>query len=882
MGHKETGSSRRRTTPARARHKTTSLPNSLKVELESGQTDGEQAAIKTKAHQSVSRKQARKAKRISKKKLSAESRLAYSSRRKRSGPIQVANDSRTKTLSQPQQPVQAQLKPTRKRVRFDEPSQRSRSKGVPPSTLQNSATNGAEEVAELDNDALEAKRLEKLLGISKKRRRKNASGKEFSVADMFEGDDDMMGLLKLCENSGKGSNNSYVRKRSNSASFPSSSERSESENDDEINSRNGSRSNGRIDANSTISVGVSSVNPVSHDPRFKGSESETSSDGSLQNDEQMECDRADPAPTVTRLANQDIEESPDPCSERNHETSGMHTDAENSHVIRAKPAREEKKYIPPTAKSSDGESTVVSRRMRGLLNRLADSNASGIAEELLHIFRSGSHGMSRRALGTLYAESILDAVRDGTIGAQINPFLAAHVAVLSHLAGTVDVSVAAEVVAVLVNRITSLFNVAQSGKGDEHQSPDREQGELRGYIALFASLYELEIIACSMTYELVRLLATNLSEVGVDLLLLLLRTVGPTIRAQDPVSLKDIILFIKDSAATTNRDADSDAHCANVENLFSSRVDVMLDLIYELKENKLKKTRMDGPSARFPWMATSGVSLSASFADLMDVEFTNERWWELEAGRARVKETSASARRERAVSRPVRVAGEIHVDDVDLVYLAASQRLNTEFRRSVFGVIMGSSGVGDAYERLEFLGALEKKDGKDKDAVRVLIHCCGTEKCYNKFYGELASRICDRGRSLRFAFEFALWESISTLLTAREGLSRRRKAWNYGRLLGSLMASTSLRLYALRNAPEFDNCTGDLLVLYRTAFGALFGDESSLDAGKTAVQALVHESGADADAFRGSVSLFLMREIHPLCREPARSVVLECVRALKK
>jgi hypothetical protein len=111
---------------------------------------------------------------------------------------------------------------------------------------------------------------------------------------------------------------------------------------------------------------------------------------------------------------------------------------------------------------------------------------------------------------------------------------------------------------------------------------------------------------------------------------------------------------------------------------------------------------------------------------------------------------------------------------------------------------------------------------------------------------------------------------------------RSRKAFNYGRLLGYLMASSSLRLYALRNAPDFDNCTGELLALYRTAFGALFGDEASLGATKAAVQALAHESGAGAVAFRGSVSLFLMREIHPSCAEPAQTVVLECVRALEK
>jgi nucleolar MIF4G domain-containing protein 1 len=218
---------------------------------------------------------------------------------------------------------------------------------------------------------------------------------------------------------------------------------------------------------------------------------------------------------------------------------------------------------------------------------------------------------------------------------------------------------------------------------------------------------------------------------------------------------------------------------------------------------------------------------------------------------------------------------------VDFVGLAAAHRLNTELRRSVFTAIMGSTGVGDAFERLEMLSALEKKDGKDKDALRVLIHCCGAERSYNKFYAELAEKICDRGRSMRFAFEFALWESIGRITMAREGASRNRRVRNFGRLLGHLLGSGSIRLYALRNAPDFETCTGALCELYRTAFGSLFGDEASLDSAKRAMTALANENGVDAPAFRASLSLFLMRDMYGSCSGSVRNVLAECVRSLE-
>jgi hypothetical protein len=54
-----------------------------------------------------------------------------------------------------------------------------------------------------DPDHAETRRLEKLLGISKKRKKHRAAGKLFDYSEMFAGDEDMVDLIQFCDSSGK-------------------------------------------------------------------------------------------------------------------------------------------------------------------------------------------------------------------------------------------------------------------------------------------------------------------------------------------------------------------------------------------------------------------------------------------------------------------------------------------------------------------------------------------------------------------------------------------------------------------------------------------------------------------------------------------------------
>ena len=93
-----------------------------------------------------------------------------------------------------------------------------------------------------------------------------------------------------------------------------------------------------------------------------------------------------------------------------------------------------------------------------------------------------------------------------------------------------------------------------------------------------------------------------------------------------------------------------------------------------------------------------------------------------------------------------------------LLVLASKQRMNTDTRRSIFCIVMGSADCDDAFEKLVRAGMLRSR--AEQETVRILVECCGQEKSYNPFNAHLACRMCDFWPKCRFTFQLAYWDSF--------------------------------------------------------------------------------------------------------------------------
>merc|ERR1712238_37787 len=101
-----------------------------------------------------------------------------------------------------------------------------------------------------------------------------------------------------------------------------------------------------------------------------------------------------------------------------------------------------------------------------------------------------------------------------------------------------------------------------------------------------------------------------------------------------------------------------------------------------------------------------------------------------------------------------------------LLKLATKQRMNTPTRRTIFCIIMSSDDCQDAFQKLLAAKLFQGGGGggsdtsSERDVVRVIVHCCGSEKVYNPYYSHLATRVCELRSGCRFTFQLTFWDAF--------------------------------------------------------------------------------------------------------------------------
>ena len=308
-------------------------------------------------------------------------------------------------------------------------------------------------------------------------------------------------------------------------------------------------------------------------------------------------------------------------------------------------------------------------------------------------------------------------------------------------------------------------------------------------------LYNFGLVHAVFMFDVIRLFIDSFSDLDIELLLIILSHSGQALRSDDPLALKEIVLSVQ-------------AKQTGTEQISSSRVDFMVSAIIDLKNNKRRKHdtvyiertaklrkllgRIKAETERL-----SGTScLRIRLQDILDVE-SRGRWWKIGASWMgnQFKHQSDDDQENPDASPENNVVNPSLGHDMEeehLLQLAAKYRMNTDSRRALFCIIMGSADCEDAFEKLVRSGLL--KNRSERDCVRVLMECCGNENHYNPFYSHLAARICDYQPQCKFTFQLAFWDMFKQWETVSQ-----RKAVNLAKLLNHLVAKhQSLKLSVLK------------------------------------------------------------------------------------
>jgi nucleolar MIF4G domain-containing protein 1 len=235
----------------------------------------------------------------------------------------------------------------------------------------------------------------------------------------------------------------------------------------------------------------------------------------------------------------------------------------------------------------------------------------------------------------------------------------------------------------------------------------------------------------------------------VEIVMLLLKTVGFGLRKDDPEKLKKLIVRIQQkSTDATHLEKDS-------------RIKFMLEVLLAIKNNNVKKIPNYDPEHQLfllknmkQWLrpGASTNPFTIRMEDLLRAE-ERGRWWIVGSAWSGKADYSDPSEAPAAMLKTADFSTE-------LLDLARKMRMNTDARKSIFCTVMSAEDYLDAFEKLVKLNVRAQKE---REVAFVLLDCCLQEQRFNPYYAQLTAKLSSFDRKYRMAAQFAIWDKIKVL-----------------------------------------------------------------------------------------------------------------------
>ncbi|KYO46932.1 nucleolar MIF4G domain-containing protein 1 [Alligator mississippiensis] len=399
------------------------------------------------------------------------------------------------------------------------------------------------------------------------------------------------------------------------------------------------------------------------------------------------------------------------------------------------------KYVPPQARGAGErmddkkreELLRLKKTVNGLVNRLSEPNMASISGQLDELYMANS----RKDMN----ETLTDVLMNACVAATAMParLMMEHVLLVSILHHTVGIEVGAHFLEAVVKKFDELYKSEAEGK------------ECENLFILIAHLYNFHVVHSLLIFDILKKLVSTFTEKDIELILLLLKNVGFSLRKDDASALKELISEAQNKAGAVGKKFQD-----------QSRVRFMLETMLALKNNDMRKIPGYDPEPveklrklQRPLVHNSGsgreTQLRVSLESLLNADQVG-RWWIVGSSWSGAPMIDNANKTQQQL--PVgKVSSKI-------LELARKQRMNTDIRKNIFCVLMTGEDFLDAFEKLLKLGL---KDQQEREIVHVLLDCCLQEKTYNPFYAYLAAKFCEYDRRFQMTFQFSFWDKIRDL-----------------------------------------------------------------------------------------------------------------------
>ncbi|CAI5720962.1 unnamed protein product [Hyaloperonospora brassicae] len=477
------------------------------------------------------------------------------------------------------------------------------------------------------------------------------------------------------------------------------------------------------------------------------------------------------------------------------------------------------------------------RRLNGQLNRISESNMESVVLDIEKLYRENSRSLVNKIL----MEKLLQTTcHPRQVMAPLTKVGGALVAALYHSVGS---EVGGFFVEKLVCRLMDSVEKEKQQRSEfagiqpvDQYDGDGRTSKVPVNLMLFVMmLYNFGVVHCTLVYDLFRAFVSSFSSTDIELIHQLLLVGGAQLRADDADALRQMVAAVQKKVGEASQ--------ADGGKQRDERVCFILDLIYNLKKvSKHSSNRDSGSSSGNAhdvsslkkWLGrvktrcgNANNPLRVSLHELLHAD-EDGRWWVV--GGTWVGYQQKSSGDEANADASAKTARE----NDRLLKLAEKQHMNTDVRKKIFVALMGATDCSDAYERLLQLHLKEKQE---REIVRVVLHCCGQEKKFNKYYLVLAEKMCEMDPRYKFTFQLAFWDIFKIMESQKP-----RRIYNQARMLSGLVTSNSLSLSCLK-VLDFTQLEEKSILFLRVVLEEILTVESELEMAQT-FQRLLHSKKA--------------------------------------
>ncbi|KAH9503295.1 Nucleolar MIF4G domain-containing protein 1 [Bulinus truncatus] len=423
-------------------------------------------------------------------------------------------------------------------------------------------------------------------------------------------------------------------------------------------------------------------------------------------------------------------------------------------------------YIPPAKRIlySAGQNEVLRKKLNGLINKVNEGSMKAVSSQIEALYLDNSRADVNETMFNIITESVVTPV---AYPERLTTELAMLIAILNSNVGS-------EVGAFFIQKLAKKFD-------DLLHEPDYGRGKImENVLLLMANLFNFKLFHCKLIFDIMDKFVSTFGARDIEVLLLLLKSVGFKLRKDDPARLKQVILDIQAKGRAMEN---------SCEQAMQTRIHFILDILVAIRNNNVRK---------IPNYDTSHLEhlqkiiknfikvqreeeLNITLEDLLKADQVG-RWWIVGSAWEGRKDSSQGLKEAKSKTE----ASETGTFSKQMIKLAKQQGMNTDIRRHVFCILGTSEDYEDAFARLVRMGL---NQSQEREIIHVLLHCCLNEKDYNPFYGFLAEKFCVFDRRFMITVQFSIWDKFKEI-DKMDSLSRTK----LGHLISHLIASKALSL----------------------------------------------------------------------------------------